>query len=229
LTNTDGDEMRLIKATVRLGNANAGKRLADHPDFDADRHDSTRFTWLGNEVPAARREVMIAELKAQLRAQGESDVDIADEDRTQRWVRGQLELRGAELRVDVNSEERLTRLLEVLDELGLQPEVIDQSRLDPAQDVAWPAGQRPHRGGLAPAAEGWERHWLDERVPALGGRTPRQTRDSGDWPLLEAMLRQFEHDADLLAQHGDRGVDTDWLRRELNLSVAWPGEHYDFA
>jgi len=31
-------------------------------------------------------------------------------------------------------------------------------------------------------------------------------------PCLEAMLRQFEYEADLLAADGKAGVDTAWLR-----------------
>jgi hypothetical protein len=154
-------------------------------------------------------------------------LDLAHRDTAHRYIRAQLEIRGAELRIDVNSEERLTGLLEVLDGLNLMPELIDRSLFDPTQDMAWPPGQRAHPGGQAPAAEGWESYWLDEKVPGLGTRTPRQVRGSADWPLLEAMLRQFEYEADLLGQRGDRGVDTDWLRRQLDLSAAFAGLSYD--
>jgi hypothetical protein len=49
-------------------------------------------------------------------------------------------------------------------------------RIDPTQDAA---------------AEGWEKFWLDEKVPALLGRTPRQAARGRERPYLEAMLRQF--------------------------------------
>jgi len=54
-------------------------------------------------------------------------------------------------------------------------------------------------------------------VPALRGRTPRQAASGKERPLLEALLRQFEYEADLLATEGKSGVDTGWLRQELDM------------
>jgi hypothetical protein len=34
---------------------------------------------------------------------------------------------------------------------------------------------------------------------------------------LEALLRQFEYEADLLAAEGKAGIDTAWLREQLDL------------
>ena len=70
-------------------------------------------------------------------------------------------------------------------------------------------------GGAAPASEGWEKHWLDEKVPALRGRTPRQAAQGKERPRLEALLRQAEYEAGLLAAQGKPGIDTAWLRHEL--------------
>jgi len=45
----------------------------------------------------------------------------------------------------------------------------------------------------------------------------------GTWPgdetdaELEAMLRQFEYEADLLAVDGKTGIDTAWLREQLGM------------
>ncbi|MGE5290025.1 MAG: hypothetical protein ACM3ML_23130 [Micromonosporaceae bacterium] len=61
-------------------------------------------------------------------------------------------------------------------------------------------------------SSGW-----DEQVPALRGRTPRQAARGKERPLLEALLRQFEYEADLLAVGGKSGVDTRWLRDELGM------------
>jgi hypothetical protein len=36
-------------------------------------------------------------------------------------------------------------------------------------------------------------------------------------PFLEAMLRQFEYEADLLAADGKTGVDTAWLSEQLDM------------
>jgi hypothetical protein len=73
--------------------------------------------------------------------------------------------------------------------------------------------------GRADAGEGWEQLWIDAPVTRLNGHTPRQTAASRDWPLLETLLRHFEYDADLLAGQGQPGIDTDWLRQELDMTI----------
>ena len=88
----------------------------------------------------------------------------------------------------------------------------------PAPDFAWPAGQRASQRDAADAAEGWPKYWLDEPVPALRGRTPRQAAAGQERPLLEALLRQFEYEADLLAAEGKAGIDTAWLREQLHMA-----------
>jgi hypothetical protein len=90
-----------------------------------------------------------------------------------------LRVRGREITVEVNSQQRLTRLLDILRKVGGNPVVTSEKRIDPAQDFGWAAGQRASEGGAAVAAEGWENFWLDEKVPALLGRTPRQAKRSG--------------------------------------------------
>jgi hypothetical protein len=89
----------------------------------------------------------------------------------------------------------------------------------PVPDFAWPAGQRASQRDAADAAEGWPKYWLDEPVPALRGRTPRQAAAGQERPLLEALLRQFEYEADLLAADGKSGIDTAWLREQLDMAA----------
>ena len=128
-----------------------------------------------------------------------------------------LRVRGREVTVEVNSQQRLTRLLGILRKVGADPVITSEKRIDPAMDFAWTTGQRTSEGGAAAAAEGWERFWLDEKVPALFGRTPRQAARGRERPYLEAMLRQFEYEADVLAVDGKTGVDTAWLRAQLDM------------
>jgi hypothetical protein len=214
IANTDGDPMCLISATITVEEGTAGK-LAARPDFDRDSDESDRITWWGALIPDGQREAMMAEAMAQLRAQGHKDVEAPEG--PQRWVRGVLWVRGREITAEVNSRQRLTRLLDILRMVGSDPVVTSEKRIDPAQDFAWAAGQRAARGGAAAAAEGWEKFWLDEKVPALGGRTPRQAARGRERPYLEAMLRQFEYEADLLGADGKTGVDSAWLREQLDM------------
>ncbi|HEY2580027.1 MAG TPA: tetratricopeptide repeat protein [Streptosporangiaceae bacterium] len=220
LTNSDGDPMCLIKARIAVrGTGSLADRLVAHRDFDRDPDDPAHFVWLGRAIPANERETMLAELRADMRSQGISPGELADLEPPQRWIRGQLEVRDGELTAEVNSRERLTRLLGLLTKLGESPSVIDESRVDPAEDRAWPAGPHMFARGAAPPEEGWEKHWLDEPVPALRGRTPRQAAagSEDEQILLEALLREFEYEADVLAAGGEQGIETAWLRRELDM------------
>jgi hypothetical protein len=214
IANTDGDPMCLISATIAVEQGTAGK-LAARPDFDRDSGEPDRVTWWGALIPDGEREAMMAGAMAQLRAQGHQDVEAPAG--PQRWVRGVLRVRGREITVEVNSRQRFTRLLDILRKVGGNPVVTSEKRVDPAQDFAWAAGQRAAQGGAAAAAEGWEKFWLEEKVPALVGRTPRQAARGRERPYLEAMLRQFEYEAGLLAADGKTGVDTAWLREQLDM------------
>jgi hypothetical protein len=214
MANTDGDPMCLIAATIAVAEGTAGE-LAARPDFDLDSDEPDRVTWWGALIPDGQREAMMAEAMAQLRAQGHKEVEAPDG--PQRWVRGVLRVRGREITVEVNSQQRLTRLLGILRKIGADPVVTAEKRIDPALDFAWAVGQRASPGGAAAAAEGWEKFWLDEKVPALSGRTPRQAARGRERPYLEALLRQFEYEADLLAADGKTGVDTAWLREQLDM------------
>lgn len=218
LRNSDGDPMCLITARVSVSDGElAARRLAGRPDFEADADDKARLVWYGQSIPAAERAAMLAEALAQVRAAGYQDAELEQAD-GQRWIRGFLYIRGDEILAEVNSASRLARLTEILARLGMNPAVTDEKRIDPAQDLAWGASQHALPGGAAPAAEGWEKHWLDESVPALRGRTPRHAAQGKERPLLEALLRQFEYQADLLAVAGTSGIDTGWLRQELDMA-----------
>ena len=72
--------------------------------------------------------------------------------------------------------------------------------------------------------DGWEKYWLDDRLPALHGQTPLEAAYGKERPRLEALLRQFEYEADLLAAQGRSGVDTNWLRQELEMEEIPPDE-----
>jgi hypothetical protein len=220
LNNTDGEPMCLITAQIRVADPDAVvAHLGQHPDFRTD-DEHQQLSWLGKPVPPAQRESMLAELRAQLAAEGHQP-ELLDSDDEQRWVRGQIARAGDTLTVTVNSTQRLERLLNLLTDAGAQPEIIDQTRIDPIQDLPWPAGRRLTAATLAPPEQGWEKHWLDEPVPALRGDTPRQAANGEHRAHLETLLREFEYDHDQAGSAG--GPDTSWLREQLNL----PGPDQD--
>ncbi len=215
IRNTDGDPMCLISATIAVGEGTAARLAARH-DFEVSSDEPDRITWWGALIPDDQRDAMMAEAAAQLRAQGHQDIE--PNEGPQRWVRGMLQVGDGQITAEVNSRQRLTRLLGILDKVGAEPVITAEKRIDPALDFAWPAGQRAFQRGAADAADGWEKYWLDEEVPALGGRTPRRAAAGPERPLLEAMLRQFEYEADLLAAGGKAGIDTAWLREQLDMA-----------
>lgn len=214
IANTDGDPMCLITATI-AADAGVAEKLAARRDFEADAEDPSQITWWGALIPEGQRKAMMAEAVARLRAEGHKDVEVPQG--PQRWVRGVLSVRDGEITAEVNSRQRLARLLDILRKAGADPVVTAEKRIDPALDFAWPAGERASQGGAARAAEDWEKHWLDEKIPALRGRTPRQAAAGRERPYLEALLRQFEYEADLLAAEGKSGIDTAWLREQLSM------------
>jgi hypothetical protein len=64
----------------------------------------------------------------------------------------------------------------------------------------------------------WAAQWVQEKVPALDGATPADAaRDPRRIALLERLLRQFEHDADLVAASGETPMDLEALRERLGM------------
>ncbi len=190
---TDGDEPGQVVAEIAV---NDSERVADHlaasPGFERHASIRTLITWFGLRIPETRKAGILAE--AELRASWLPDAEGEESDVPARWQRGTLFVGDGKIIAEFNSAEQLERLVGVLSKAGADPVVISASS-----------------GGA------WEKHWLDEELPLLGGQTPRQAAGGQDWPWLEALLRQFEYEADLLAAHGQSGADTDWLRQELDL------------
>ncbi len=112
-------------------------------------------------------------------------------------------------------EARLRRLRE----MGHEPSVSGRLVIDPAQDMPQLRfGSVLPFGASEEASAAWLAHWPDQKLPALAGRTPRRaSRRIADQPRLEALLRELEHDADLLAQRGVRAPDVGRVRTELQM------------
>ena len=221
LQNTDGDPMVLVKATLAVDDLDAVTgRLAGHPDIVPDEETPGGFTWWGRALTEAEREPLLAQASAQL---GMDPGEIEAGGATQRWLRGRVARRDGHLVLDVNSLGRLERFCDLLRELGASPTVTGRTTVDPAQDMVLPRGQLIPAGLGREASQAWAEHWLDEKTQALKGRTPRQAALSDrHWPLLEALLRQFEWQQDM-RRHADpatsSGGELAWLREQLQMPV----------
>lgn len=106
-------------------------------------------------------------------------------------LRATITLDGPELTVETNSESRMARVLGVLRELQAGIEVVKASST-PVQDMQEAMSRAPSRSAdpatldpddpvIAKALEEFvrrhEQAWLDERIPALAGLTPREAAD----------------------------------------------------
>ena len=94
-----------------------------------------------------------------------------------------------------------------------------RSVIDPAQDLPRNPMASPRLLAASEEAnEAWLSHWPSERVPALGGLTPRAAaKRKKERVRLEALLREFERGARLLAQAGRPAPDIGRLHTQLGM------------
>ncbi|MGH2859942.1 MAG: hypothetical protein ACRDLT_00385, partial [Solirubrobacteraceae bacterium] len=218
LTNTDGHRLRMITAQITVNDPDTVTRtLVAHEDFRAE--DESGLSWWGRELSGTERAAALAQIHSLVG----DDEPTEEADRPQRWLRGRLALRANGYEVSVNSDERLEALMQLLGEVGAQPKIERQSVIDPAQDLPpIQLGAPMPFGASQDAIDAWQSLWPEERVPALGGATPRAaSRRAGSRPRLEAVLRELEHDAYPLAQANQPAPDIDRVRAELDMDTWW--------
>lgn len=143
--------------------------------------------------------------------------------------RGRVRLDGDVLEIETNSAERLRRLerlvstavqgVRLLSREHRTPEeaMADQPIADPAPSPDLPP--EAIAGALEAFMAEQEERWVEERLPALGGLTPRQAvADRARRPALEALLDDFDWiEAQAGPQDRGRGMDPARLRELLGL------------
>ncbi len=166
LQNTDGDEMVFHTLRWRLGNAKA----VDAALVGSGLRTGGDGTWSLVRDSANQSDTVIASLR----------------------------LEGDELIGDVNSDERAAALRSLVE--GALPDAVlldDEARsIDEAMADYDPADAPPPldhddsmvRDVLAQFVAEYEQRWLDESIPALGGRTPREAAED---PIGREELRQL--------------------------------------
>jgi hypothetical protein len=218
--NSDGEPVELISAWVWVRDRLAAEEaLEAHPEFEPT---PDGWLWLGEEVDPVARAVGEAQL---------ASMGGVPEEGPRRWIRAHVGVDGLHhLTVEVNSRGRFERLLDILRRAGVEPRVDSERRVDPALDLPAPGEARPAGPGpglpLGPEARAaWQEAWLDERVPALGGRTPREAAgDPAGRPLLEALLRELEFREDLTGGEGGQGPGVAALREALGMTAPGQGQ-----
>jgi hypothetical protein len=148
-------------------------------------------------------------------------------------VLGRLALTERRLTLETQSRERAARgraLLEALLPGGLRHRASSEQSLEsaladrrtgprrtsrPAEDELTPELQQEIVGAM------YERHyraWMDEPVPALGGRTPRHAaRLKTVLPVVVDLVKGIENQMDHARRNGEPWIDVSWLRSELGL------------
>jgi SEC-C motif len=158
LTNTEGEPLAICEATVRVDNADG---LAAALDQTYDRVDGVAASW-----------------------------HESVNSRGMPHIRAVLERDGDALRIETNSEERMDRVLATLVRIDPTMRVLDDSRtpiLDAreaaelAEEMGAPEDALDPDGEMAEMLDEfvreYEANWLDQRIPALDGYTPRQAAD----------------------------------------------------
>lgn len=143
-----------------------------------------------------------------------------------RSILGSLTPEGSRLRVHVMSNERAHRVRELLDRIASQAL---RYRLSEMQDFSRMQSEPPSSSKhanteevppeiasqlLAEFSERYHRAWIDEEIPALGGRTPRHAAKlKTQRAKVAALLREIE-----MRPLGPRSEDIGWMWEELGLS-----------
>lgn len=201
LVTTEGDDVLFCSAHYRLADPERVCRVFERdPRLDARTAD--RFLWI--------------ERKGHEAADGG-----AEQARL-----GTIRVTGRNLVLETNSRDRLERGKALLAEIvGRDVEHAMDRLQDPWQAIAEEAESHAQRRDPAEArriaseARLRVEAWLDEKVPALGDRTPREAARTRKWrPRLVEMLKDHENHFARLA--GDGIVDLGPIYDELGLGRA---------
>ena len=154
-------------------------------------------------------------------------------------ILGTLRIDGRQLRAEVNSAARAAKLRALIEErLGSRARfrvakiesaraLFEQARAQKGEaevgdreDERARLAERPEvKVALAEVLRKHYRDWLDQRIPALGNRTPRDaTADADGREALEALLLQIERDGERMRPALDPAVV-----RELRETLGLPG------
>jgi hypothetical protein len=147
-----------------------------------------------------------------------------------RWTSlGTVTLTPNRLELWCTSKERLDRGKGRLKEI-LGDDI--QHRVDTYEDIVKKAMERPERTAsgeedempekflpfFEKAMEEFVTKWVDEKIPALGGKTPREAVNSSEGrEKVEELLKDWENMEERRKKEGEPYIDINYLRKILNL------------
>ncbi|MBI3069021.1 MAG: hypothetical protein HYY79_09170 [Betaproteobacteria bacterium] len=222
LVNREGDPYEFVEARYALV---SGKRRDVIARLDAESAlqctgaRPAKWDWVGNASEHPRASPAEDGLTFESHPDGD----------TGRVVLASVTLSGSQLELSVNSRRRLESARAFIEPLlaGLigEPEVAIKSVEDAmAENRDGPAPRRrsvPKRVEQEVTQRFLDRHyrtWLDEKIPALDGKSPREAvRDFEGREQLVALLKQLENLEARRAKDTGMGYDARWLWRELGI------------
>ena len=222
LVNRDGDPYEFVEACYPLTSSERKvvmTRLDAEPALQRTGARPAKWDWVANASEHPR---------ALPAGEGLSFESHPDGD-PERAVLANLTLTGKQLELSVNSRRRLESaraLLETL--LGGQigePEILIKSvegamaqRGDKLAPRRQTVPKRVEREITKRYLDSYYRQWLDEKIPALDGKSPRETaRDFEGREQLVALLKELENRESRRAKDTGIGYDALWLWRELGI------------
>ncbi len=223
LVNRDGDPYEFVEACYGL---TAGKRKDIAARLDAEPAllragaRPAKWDWMGAASDGLPEATQPGESFA-LDAHAEGDAG--------RVVLASFTLSAAQLTSSVNSRQRMERARALIEPLlaGLvgEPEIKMKSVEEAMAENS--AAPEPARRGVPKKIErqiterfltDHYRKWLDDKLPILGGRTPREAaRDFDGRENLVALLKELENNEARRARDRETSYDVRWLWRELGI------------
>ncbi|MGH2556845.1 MAG: hypothetical protein ACRDHO_14165 [Actinomycetota bacterium] len=182
VANTDGDPLLFVTARIEVDDPDGVRaHLLAHADFELlDEQDTV--AWLGREMTRTERETAMAEARAFAERRGTELVE--ESGKPQRFTRGRLEFDAEGVSVEVNSTERLDRLVAILREIGASPRVVSRDVIDPAEEMRLTRG-----GGSALPRSGMVSRSV-RRLPRHGGETSGGDETPGEEGLQSGGSRE---------------------------------------
>jgi len=222
LVNRDGDPIEFIEARYPLNGkrSDVAARLDGEPALRRAGARSAQWDWLG----AASGNLPVASEPGKSYA-----LDSLVDGDAQQVVLAGLSLSGGRLMIAVNSRRRLERaralveplLAGLVGEPGIDAKSVDAMKAE-GPDTAAPSRRtvpkHVERQVMKRFLDDHYRKWLDDKLPMLGGRTPRESaRDFDGRERLVAVLKDLENLEARRKRDTGSGYDTLWLWRELGI------------
>lgn len=223
LVNRDGDPYEFVEARYPLTSKKRGEvtaRLDAEPALRRVGARPARWDWLGkaeNKLPDASTP-----------GEGLALDSLADGD-AERVVLASFTLTGGGVTLSVNSRPRLERARAFIEPLltGFigEPEIetksVEEAMAEAREAPVSSRRKVPKRIEQEVTKRFLGEHyrkWLDDKIPALGGKTPREAaRDFGGREQLVALLKDLENREARRAKDEGISYDARWLWRELGI------------